>query len=397
MAKLYSISDVANIAINKAADVTEEIIDAGRQFYCSLHQNHPAWTVAREFSDLSIILRAIDQMCEDGGTYVPPPAPQPPFEGGQCCDATYDVFVPYIIRRCFNNQISLQDANGGVRVTGKVLGVRFDYIAGSTNSYAIIVDTELCNGSRQENFVVQRFGELALEPCFTNNNQTPGAFRDSRTASEFFIDRVVRVDGQPDNCGSLPPEYPDEPDPTDPELTSTVTVTNINNETYDYDVTVNRDTNNTINFPPTIVVNDVTITMDITGITVINNNNTQKPSGGGSGGVAEEEPVEPQDENAGKELLVQPGTIEEDVPDIYAVIVDITNIPVNAKVSSGFGAPDKIFPGWLEFKVGSDYLPRQFIDFENSYFFAPEDATGYAITILTGYSASIFKAFFVEV
>lgn len=395
MARGFSIKEVAEIAVNRALDETEEVVDAARKFYCNLHQNHPAWTVARTFSNSSLILRAIDRMCDDGGGYTPPPLPTPDFTGGQCCDGSYDVFCTFTQ---WNADESSPRTPRTVATGGNGKVNRAYLRTDPNNSFVALatVEYEDCNGN-----LILRDVASGDQGIYTGGNPPPvstsepfarGWHADFTTIT---IDTVTRTDGQPDNCGDPPAEYPPEPDPSDNQLTGTVTITNIENNSYDYDVTVNRDGNDTINFPPTIVINDVSVTMDVTGITIISNNNTNKPSGGGSGGVAEDEPVEVEEENAGKELVVEIGAIEENVTQLYGVIVKFNSIPVNAKVSSGNGTPRIIYGGWVQFKIGANYLPRTYIDFENGYFLAPEGATGYAVCLKSGYNATIFKAYYV--
>lgn len=370
----YKIKEVAEIALNKAVDETEEVVEAARKFYCNLHQNHPAWTVARNFSNSSLILRAIDRMCDDG-TYTPPPAPVPPFTGGQCCSIRYDV-------RCFVNIVE-RDGDDGGRLgelqafgRGKVIGGRVVDLNNGTGVRSAEVVFEACDGT------------FIYRPVYQTVNMS--------LASTIDIAAVFPTEGATDNCGDPPADYPPEAPPTDNDLTQTVTITNIENNSYDYDVTVNRDTNNTINFPPSITVNNIAVNLDVTGITVGDTTNINIESGGNDSGVFPPLPVPVEDENAGKELVTEPGAVEENVADLYAVLVNFTAIPFNAKISSGADAPRIIYGGWVEFKIGSDYLPREYIDFDNSVFLAPEGATGYAVTIKLGYNATITKQFYRE-
>lgn len=392
----YKIKEVAEIAVNRAVDETEEVLDAARKFYCNLHQNHPAWTVARTFSNSSLILRAIDRMCGDG-TYVPPPQPVPPYTGGQC-DTLYHAFGTFAslnLTSCRQQRFwRTRDPLNGNEVES------FEPIIHSDGFWRIQMKdgtVRNLNTISQASYDSDALGTLSGASIFYRDyNLACPNVNVPQYGDRVVVDRVVRVDGQPDDCGNPPTEYPPESPPTDNDLTNTVNVTNIENNTYTYDVTVNRDTNNTINFPPSITVNSVVVNMDITGISVGDTTNINLNSGGNFVGVFPPPPVETEDENAGKELVTEAGTFVETVSNIYAVIVNFTAIPFNAKISSGANAPRIIYGGWVEFRIGANYLPREYIDFDNSTFLAPKGATGYAVTIKLGYTASIFKQFYRE-
>lgn len=397
MTRGFSIRQAAEIALNGALDVTEEIVDAGRKAYCNLHQNHPAWTVARKFSDRSIILRAIDQMCEDDG-YNPPPLPEPEFTGGQCCDGSYTVGFTFTQHNADERNPRQPVTNTGVNIAGKIIGGQLRRNPSNENVAEAGIVAEDCNGN--QTFIVLFSTDQGL---YTGGNAPPVNLSEPyargwhASFTTLSIDGITRNDGQPDDCGNPPAEYPPEEPPSDGDLTQIVNITNNAGDSYDYSVTVNRDGDDTINFPPVVVVNNVAMTLDITGINILSNNNTNKFSGGGSGGVAEEEPKELEEDTKGKELVVDIGTIEEDVTQLYGVIVKFASIPFNAKLSGGNGAPKIIYGGWVEFKIGANYLPRQYIDFMNSYFLAPEGATGYAVTVKVGYNATIFKAYYRDI
>lgn len=374
MTRGFAIERVASIVLNGALDITEELVDAGRKAYCNLHQNHPAWTVARKFSDRSIILRAIDRMCDDGNYIAPKPVYD--FTGGQCPGVTYNVIT-------FQNT-SFEGQTRSHRVLGPIKGI--EYTTGGTATG---------NDGQTIRLWVGR-----LDAATTSQSSvTPAFYLDEGvTPPGQFIVRITdidREDGLPDDCGNVEP-FPPEPPPVDSELVRDIDITNNAGDTYTYNVTVNRDENNTINFPPTLVVNNVTMTMDITGITIIDNNNIEKPSGGDEGGLALEEPVVPEDKNADRELVVAIGAIEEDVTQLYGIIVKFNSVPVNEKNVTGYDGPRIIYGGWIQFKIGANYLPRIYMNYDNGYFLAPEGATGYAVSLKTGYNATIFKAYYVD-
>lgn len=400
----YKIKEVAQIALNGAADTTEEIIDGGRKFYCSLHQNHPAWTVARTFSDRSIILRAIDRMCDDGN-YVPPPLPEAPFTGGQCpknyylrlcveCDQ-YQITSTSNPGNFQNKLYASLDTQGQFIVTGPIESVSFS-VRGDCPK--ISGGPVVCTFGRQEvwatvvgaNGTFERRMNLRVEGCFGATNRELGGSSYVLADSLNPLEIIPRTtDGSADDCGSLPPQYPDEPDPTDPELTGSVSITNIDNETNTYNVTVNRDVNNTINFPPTIVVNDVAITIDITGIDVLDNNNTDKNSGNDDSGKAAEEPV-PVDDTVPDvtqldDVVVTDVTESEDEDEtIEYVITEITTFPLGDKTIIQSDSNDNdYFAGYFNWTTstpaGNCRHPSEPIRKRLQIFRKPDWATGYRV------------------
>ena len=370
MTKQFSIKEIQGIVTAKAKTVTEEIVEAGRKFYCNLYQNHPAWVVARTFKNQSIILRSLDQMCQDE-TYIPP-VPDNDFEGGQCV-------TPYIVTTFHNVNSDIQTRTH--RLWGAISPIRYIFAGSGTDSEGNVFKTWVAQ-------IYDGYGQVsgsAVSPFFTISGdlEPPGGY-------DIRIVDIVREDGLSDDCGN-PPTFAPEPPPDDSDIRGDQTIVNVDGDSYTYNVVVNRDGDNFIGFPPVINVSGVTLNVDVTGI-FVNGDNSGQPSGDDDdNGVTKTYLPEKPPTAETIPVPVEESEEEEEVENLVALIINITEKPRNAKIVSGRGAPNIIYAGWVEFKIKRNYFPRTYIDFEDNYFPAPAGADGYAVTFKVGYSGRIVK------
>ena len=389
---------VKHIRDNGATNVLEEIVEAGRKGYCNLYQNHPGWVFMKNNFTLPIVKRILDDVCDDG-SFTPPELPEAEYTGGQC-ETLYHAFGTYKQKRTINcnglaywrTSISLngQDVASFVPVEG-VGGYVVIEMKDGTVAHLREMNKNLYDARDLYNS-----GSLRMIYVPSNN---PCVNSTSSHGADFNIVEVVRVDGQPDNCGDPEVDWYDDPPPTDSELTQDIDITNAYGDTYTYNVTVNRDPGGLIRFSPTLNVNRVGISIDVGGITA----GGRDPDSGSKG---EEEapdlapPPETSDEQP--EIEAPPAIVEETLPGeivktgingLTKVMISVTNIPSNASMSSGHGSPTKIYAGWLEFSLDGDYFERQFIDFEDMVFLPPVGANGYAVCLKPGYNADIYYSF----
>lgn len=366
----FDLGDFANNAAEAYTSIAKEIAGAAKNVYCQLVQNSPFSVMYNNPLTSPIVKRAITSLCGQP----PPEQPPPPFEGGQC--------VPVLYRVTFKYRIAdgAAETTSGQNVWGSVRGLYVE----DANATAKVLRIKAGDGSAQNN-------ERNYDLKFAATSQNP--------FPSYSITNVVRVDGQEDNCGNPPrPWYP-ETEPPPPDITNNVGVSITNNEgdTNNFSVTVNRDGDNHVKFPPIINVNGVSVGIDVTGINV-GDVSIDAPSGGGGGGGGNgnDNNLPSSSSGDGEEVETEElpeeeleGAGEATVEKLVAVIITINQIPKNAKIVSGRGAPNIIYAGWIEFRKGADYYPRTYIDFNKGYFPAPNDADGYAVTLKQGYTGKI--------
>ena len=357
---------VAGIVANGASDIVGELADAARKSYCKQYTENPYWVMARNNLIVPIVTRTLNNFCSDSPP--PPPPPPPPFTGGQCGVIEYTMVLFAKSQSIFGGDPVDRTINA-ISVFGEVISVEYD-------------DSEAVQNVP---FVCVHSGGNQTTPYTWNLSSSqrlvPGTVR-----VEF-----VRVDGEVDECGDPPsPGYDPTPPPNDDDLTTTVNVTNNQGDSYDYNVTINRDPGGTIVFPPSINVSGVAVSIDIGGITV--GSTTINVSGGGGG--SDGDTFSPEGGEPSPELVEEEQPEEEEPPPktvdkLVAVVINLTNIPVNADVTDGRGAPDIYYAGWIEFKNKGTYYSRQFINFASHRFQAPEENDGYAVTYRNGFSGAI--------
>lgn len=361
----FPFSEFADIAANGAVGIAQEVATAGKQVYCTLVQNSPFSVMYNNPLTSPIVRRALGDFCGQP----PPVTPPPPYTGGQCI-TQYTLRVTCMYTNRFQSGTFTQSINLAT-VTGAITALSYF----STNS-----------------------GQVINVQVYRNNGINPTVYQWNLGSSNTLVQntvgyQLIRKDGLPDNCGDIPGGwYPTTPPPDVNNTTNINTnVTNQAGDTNSYSVTINRDRNNYINFPPVIVVNGITVSVDATGIS-IGEVNINKRSGGDTGSEDDinntdtDEPV-PTEELPPEEIPEE--VIEKEVEKLIGISIDIGSIPTNAKIVSGNGGPNLIYAGWTQFKKGDNYYPRIYIDFVKTFFPAPEGCTGYAVTLKKGYSGEV--------
>jgi len=359
-------SELNRVKDTGGATPYEEALDAGRKFYCGLYSNNPFWVMAKDNFIIPIVTRTLNNFCSD----VPPPPPPPPpsFAGGQCTD------VKYLI-------------TGLVRKTGfgSTNDVEYDAI-GYGPIESIRLEFQPPESPQQLAFVVRGQPGPGLSSGVDLDNV--GGVGVSGT---LLSTTVTRDDGGIDDCGNPePPGYTPIPPPNSNDVNGNVTIINNNGDSVEYSVSVNLDPGGTVVFPPTINVGGIAVSIDIGGA-VISNNTTNKSGGGGgaNGDTLTDVETTKKPEEVEEELPEEEEPDEKTVEKLIAIVVNITQIPSNADVSSGGGAPDVYYAGWVEFKNKGTFYERQFINFQNSRFNAPDENDGYAVTYKNGFSGQI--------
>lgn len=151
----------------------------------------------------------------------PPPLPPPPVSGGQC-PTRYNVGVSWTRTAVVAGQCSSTSASATVlNVLGPISGLGVDTVGNLTRLYVQGQSDATRPDGRYLAFAYENPTPVPCPPQFTSSN----------------ITSIVRVDGQPDDCGDLPPIVPPIPVP---------------NPTIPDDVEYEDDDGNPINIPVNI-------------------------------------------------------------------------------------------------------------------------------------------------
>lgn len=352
----YGYGDVGTNVAQGVTDAGKIIGGLAKRAYCSIYKNFPGRLVPTgEVPGLTVRV-IMDSWCfEDDPANLPDP-PSVDFEGGQC-DALYKV-------ECLWSGSRKVEVNN---VLGPIQAVECVKLS---NIYHEVRVTDV-NGNLQ----VQGNNISGSPPPVTS--------------------RLSLMNGNSDNCGSIPPEYPPTPPLTDNDVTFDYDITLNDGSIINIPVTIDIDSDGNAFFPITIDVGGVNVAIDVGGITIGSNNTNNDFGGGGGGGLGtqNDNPDEVPPPSLDPEDLEEEESTEEQAEEetgidgLLFVEIDITSIPVNNKAQFGNGAPDIYYAGWLEFSRQGKYFPRQPIDFLGSIFEAPLDADGYAFTMKAGYTA----------
>lgn len=365
MGERFTFSEVADIVSTGAVNVAQEVVVAARQVYCNFAQNSPFSVIYNNPLTSPLVTRALEELC---GT-PPPPTPPPPYTGGQC-PVQYTLRVTCQAIPRFETQPVARVINLAT-VVGAITGLSYY----STSS-----------------------GQIVNVQVYRNGGENPAEYPWNLGSGARLVEntvgyQLIRKDGLPDDCGDIPGGwYPETPPPVVNNINTTV-VNNAGDEN-EYSVTINTDISGHISFPPILNINGVAVSIDVAGIAIGEIDIDVRSGGGGGGGSDITPPPSASDDDSPPPIIEPPEPIEEEevekeVEGLIGVYVNVTTLPVNAKISSGNGSPRIVYAGWLEFKRESGYFPRTFIDFEASYFPAPTDATGYAVCLKTGYTGTI--------
>lgn len=354
----YGFSEVGTDIVTPITSGTQAIASLAKRAYCSLYRNRPGAVTSTGEGVSNIIRLTMDAWCHEGNDSNLPPPPISQFSGGQC-------ETLYTVKCVWDGAPRVQVSN----VLGPVQSVACTKNPQNANAYQVVAIDATGTERQGNNFNVGtiNFDEVEFE----------------------------RKDGGVDNCGSPPPEYPQEPPIVEGDRNFNYDITLNDGSVINVPVTVNVTNNNDVSFPTTIDVGGVTVSIDVGGITVGSNNTTNNFGGGGGGGFGSQDDEPPSvpppslDEDDLEEELKEPGESGEQtgIDRLLFVEIDIIQVPVNARAQSGSGSPDIYYAGWLEFSREGKYFPRQSIDFLGGVFEAPLDADGYAYTMKAGFAA----------
>lgn len=364
---------------NTAAGFSKNLANAVGNFACDLYSKYPG---ALTFGDTGNYSKGFwDVLCS--GRPAPPPSNEPPFKGGQCPV----VYVPHLYYEVAN-------AGGGVFFS-------------ETVSREAVIGPVFGVGYRKNN------GQTTLGIEFTENgkvgfreysrvNDSQHEFRNAR------IVKLVRPDGQPDNCGDVSTNFPVTNIPAN-ERNTTVNILLRNGDAYNIPITLVPTVNS---YSVEFDAGDINVKFDLSGVTfnsssiaeTINNveNTVVDLSQNVNNFTAIAVPfinnsiAYSNSFNFGtfttKEDSGSSSPADETASDNLAyVTLDITRKPTNAKTQEGELAQDLLYAGWFQFCAEGYYFPREPIHFSKAIFKAPLGATDYAFTLYEGFEAKVVE------
>lgn len=365
----------------------QDIQDAARGFACGIYQNIPGAIIPNPIADALHLFW--DGLCAPPGSPGLPAPPVSPFNGGQCVGVVYRVKV---------RKIDLATGNitgePSTLIAGAIVGIKSQY-----NPDNGITTTFLLGG-----------GGTGSPEYWTLDTSTVGV----QHRYEYIF--IQRLDGGADNCGNPPKAYP--PAPSVPPEGYTSPPINITLEDGDdIDVTFNFTPPVAIELPtlkpPSLTINvksptlNIPLTFEFNGevnigpplsqpglppdvVNTINNidNNTTNTNNTANNtnntlnkfyntyNFNTSPPPFATDPDVVKSPIGEAEDGDKDEPGLLGVLVKLTKLPDKVQ----FGNPNVYFAGWVSFKSQDGYLPREQINFKESYFIAPPGSTGFSYT-----------------
>lgn len=337
MSVQFPLSDFFQSSGNAAAEFSENLRDGIATFACSIWQNYPAFITEGTNPGSSFARGFMNQMCSP--IQSPVPLPTVPFQGGQCDGVTY----------FFRFETAIISAG---TLAGWSAPVNFT----STSIIGAVASVKLfVNNVQDEDLEHWSFDGNGEEPFINERNKSyrfdfedaAGNVYSAGVGNHFGVRFIefFRQDGMADNCGNVPVDYPSSP-PTSIDLTTTITITNLDTVDNTYVLTYNKLTNQ-YNFPMNFKLNGTNVTLDIGGITIFGAPEITNPTSGndvplpGSDGG--------DDGVGGNNDTTYPGTEYPTVPDLnvpitteqlieYVVCTDgvLTTVSELVKIATSF-------------------------------------------------------------
>jgi len=373
-------------------DFADILAEKTRIFACEFWQKFPDRVVSGDSLDGSFTRGFMNRMCRNETL---PNPPQVPYTGGQC-NVSY--YITSTARVSIDN--SFRNVKQGDLIV--ISGINFPHL-GPIEGLELnpFVNNEIAQikALNNPNNIFMSYVKDGAQIRW-RQPQSGGLAISDIFVDEIFGHVLTRVDGQPDDCGNVPSDYPTtNPNPSDYHTTII-----INMDDGD-DLTIPL-TYNPINvsFPMNFDLGGIHLRIDLGGIhfnfSLVSIDGIPLPLPDGNLSPL---PIPNDDENRKfpTPKLPPPSSprfepIERDENDpkeedigenIEFVKIEILSKPGNYKHQWGDGAPDVIYSGWFEFQSEGYNFPRQPIHFDKTIFRKPEGATGYAYTVYEGYSA----------
>jgi len=387
----FSISNLdAYQAGQNADDTLLQVANAGRSAACSFFKAYPSVVIPNPAFDY---LNGIwDGLCKNSPSGLPP-APAPPFTGGQCA-TQYSVHYSWDL---YDGATFVRTTTSTAAIPGNIKSISLR----NTNGLSVGVVISFHNiFSGQDGQTVDGAG-----------------FAPKNSAKNLNIISITRADGSPDNCGNPPPQYPPPAVPPTPVSPSGTTYnTTQQNITYNngttYQVTPVLDLS--APFAPVIQVGGVNVSVGGGGVTVtppgglppannnadINNKIAQLTKnlgdgtmgGGGVGAAAAAAaantapPPKPGTPNVPPPVVKPPDQhTSKNMTTLASVQIVLTTLPPARNTIFASDPQYNVYiAGWFSWLQGDAILVRQPIQYADEIFFMPPGADGYTFTITNG-------------
>lgn len=377
MGLLGSIDDFFVAQGQQAGSFLKGALSQAADFACQLHYTTPG-----VIFDLNPVNRGLwQELCVKRPAGLPPPPPPPQFSGGQC-PVVYEAYLGY-------------DSQGttytNVRV-GQYFGAILDARRAPSNNRPDLFDAVqfLCYG---------KYSDSSSRP-FSQPQWLEAVGVPRRGFTYYKVERLVRIDGKPDNCGN-PPAPVVKPVVLPPEQrTTNINVTNLDNTVTNVNVALGFPSASVdfgLSVPLTVNLGGVKFYLNIDGwyigspappvslpdVEKVLSDNVLRFEGTLNQYFA---PVNPSTNN--NLILVSPsagkkkGGEEKNVPGAQWLIWDLTRLPDKAQY--GENSPTVYFAGWFSFYKEGRCMERRQINYERGIVRFPDGADGYGYTFTNG-------------
>lgn len=171
----YELAEFYDDVVDRSQDFGFQVADQTRRGLCQLWQNLPGALIPNPGD--AFRRGALSALCQD---FTPPPPPAPSFPGGQC---------PVSYRLTFRR--------AGVQIS-------------TGNEFDQTLESQIITGPISGNQYRQDGNNRILFVTDGNGQEVTLTFANSVTNNITFLGVLfaTRLDGQPDNCGDPPPQFP---------------------------------------------------------------------------------------------------------------------------------------------------------------------------------------------
>lgn len=371
------------------ADTLKKVANVARNAACGFFNSYAQIVIPNPAFDYLDSLW--DGLCKNSSSGLPP-APAPPFIGGQCA-TQYQVHYSFDL---YNGTTLANHIDNTATINGKINDIILTNVSGSSVGVQIDFTNFFTGNPAQFN---DKYG---FAPTFSAKNLN--------------IISIVRSDGNPDNCGNLPSTYPPPVTPPTPITPggSTYNLPNVNvtlNNGLTFNVTPQLNLN--ASFNPVLQIGGINISFGGGGVTVgpppgtppatpsidptnllnkiLKNLGDGTIAGGGVGGAAAgakkntDPPPKPGAPGTNPPVTKPPTTkTSKNITGLSSVQIIITTPPVRVEIFAADTSYNVFIAGWFQWLQGDLPLERLPIQNLNTIWFAPPGTDGYTYTLTNG-------------
>lgn len=388
----FSIDEINAVQAGTAtSDTLKNIANTARNAACGFFKAYPSVVIPNPAFDF--LDSMWDGLCGQSAPGLPP-APVPPFPGGQCVGDSYRFDYQFDVFHSSDHSLALH-ANGSHSFSGGPI-------------YSIVFNSGQLVDEGIGVFLTYLNSSTATEATFQEDY---GGVPNNYGAN--FTYTLTNLTHPADDCGSLPPKYPTPITPPTPTVPggsiynlSPVNITLNNGLTFN----VTPQLNLSASLNPVIQIGGVNVSVGGGGVTIgtgggssvdptallnkiLGNLGDGTMSGGGVGAVAaaaakNTAPTPPPGGAGTQPPVPQPPTIPtvKNKPQVSSVQIFLTTLP---NLRQTMFATDSTYnnyaAGWFEWLQGDLVVGnRLVIQSQETTYFAPKGADGYTFTLTNG-------------